>query len=326
MIIDNYFAKLSDVEPGSLEDRYEIVQSAISDLWIESEKNPSLFKCVEDFEPILRRKDLPYRDHFMHSFNVFLLGYYIINKLNENYPDRNYFGTEDWNLTWMLTSTFHDVAYPVQETESWLNDLFEKFLGVNPKLSLNVTQIIPPIYTDFMKMLSRHHKFGRKDDIASGDDLERINWLHYDELGAGLVRKDHGVLGALMLCHSMAIRERFLDEPHPLDFLKNHLPACHAISLHTLESIPVSFKKHPFAYLLILCDELQDWGRPSNRDERNLELKNVIIDRHDVPTLKFEIEASLGGKNELDDIIKKRLKKDGSINVEIDYRETPLGN
>jgi hypothetical protein len=147
-IIDRHYARLPEIELGSLEDRYENVLSAISELWVSSDKNPSLFKDTKDFEPILRRKGMPYRDHFIHSFNVFLLGYYIINKLNESHPDRNYFGTreQDWNLTWMLTSTFHDVAYPVQETESWLNDLFEKFLGVNPKFSLSITQIMPPIY------------------------------------------------------------------------------------------------------------------------------------------------------------------------------------
>lgn len=318
-IIDRFYSRLPDIESGSLEDRYESVQSAISELWVSSDKNPSLFKATKDFEPILRRKDLPYRDHFLHSFNVFLLGYYIINKLHEGYDDKNYFGTreQDWNLTWMLASTFHDVAYPVQETESWLNDLFEKFLGVNPNFSLNIAQIVPSIYIDFMKMLSRHQRYHRRDDLALADDLLRIDWFYYNELGSGLMRKNHGVLGALMLCHRMAIREGFLEQPSPLDFLKNHLPACHAISVHALESIPVNFTKHPFAYLLILCAELQDWGRPSNMDNEVIELKNVAIDGQNIPTIRFTIQASPERRERLNDVVGKRLEKDGLIKIEI---------
>jgi hypothetical protein len=242
-----------------------------------------------------------------------------VNKLNDSYRDKNYFGARerDWNLTWMLTSTFHDVAYPVQETESWLNDLFEKFLGVNPNFSLNIAQIVPSIYIDFMKLLSRHHKFHRQDDVALADDLQRIDWLYYNELGSGLIRKNHGVLGALMLCHRMAIREGFLEQPNPLDFLKNHLPACHAISLHALESIPVNFTKHPFAYLLILCDELQDWGRPSNINDDVIELKNLAIDVGRTPTIRLTIEALPERRKRLNNVIAKRLENDGSIKIEI---------
>lgn len=75
-IVDRYYANLTQIELRSLEDRYESVQSAISELWVSSEKNPSLFKDTKDFESILQRKGLPYRDHFIHSFNVFLLGFW----------------------------------------------------------------------------------------------------------------------------------------------------------------------------------------------------------------------------------------------------------
>jgi hypothetical protein len=165
-------------------------------------------------------------------------------------------------------------------------------------------------------MLSRHHKYHRQDDLGLTDDLLGFDWFYYNELGSGLMGKNHGVLGALMLCHSMAIREGFLEQPSPLDFLKNHLPACHAISLHALESIPVNFTKHPFAYLLILCDELQDWGRPSNRDNEVIKLRKVTINGQDIPTIKFEIEASQERRKKLNDVIGKRLEKNG-IKTEI---------
>ena len=76
-----------------------------------------------------------------------------------------------------------------------------------------------------------------------------------------------------MICHRMAIREGFLgeatDSRDRCDFLFNHLPAGHAISVHTLAKPPVSFDKHPFAFMLIICDEIQDWVDRLTKKSRN---------------------------------------------------------
>jgi hypothetical protein len=316
-IIKSYFADLEALEIAGLEKRYERVLSILTNLWVDSNKNPSIFREAKDFEPILQKNPI-YRDHFIHSFNVFVLGYCIINKLHEIHPSKNFFGAteSEWNLTWMLTSTFHDVAYPVQETESWLSDLFEAFLGVNPKISFNITQIMPPIYTDFMRMLSRYHRhYAEGGGPFLSDDLQSIDWLFYNELSSGLMAKNHGVLGALMLCHRMAIREGFLD-PRPLDFLRTHLPACHAISLHDLKSFPVTFGKYPFAFMLILCDELQDWGRPSKRvNPYVIDLKKVTVGGSSIPEIQFEINASNERRLEVDKVLKVRLPEDNRVKI-----------
>jgi hypothetical protein len=339
-VINSYYYELSDILNSTIEKRYESVLSAISNLWINSEKNPSLFKDAKDFEPILRRGSLPYRDHFMHSFNVFLLGYYIINKIYSVKPNLNYFGRDiiienadpdflrrnqrDANLTWMLASTFHDVAYPIQDTESWLNNLFQNFLGADPKFSLNIKEIIPPIYADFMYLLSRYQKHGKQNALGFTDQILEIDWLCHNELGSGLMEKNHGVLGALMLCHRMAIREKFLQKSEPLDFLFNHLPACHAISLHALDSISVTFDKHPFAYLLILCDELQDWCRPSNNDNKDvIELKKIEIDFQNNLKIKIEIESSNSRREKIENILSKRLEKSNLIDLKFLPKQTP---
>lgn len=317
----SYYDKLGEHKRYSSEKKYESVLACLTRLWVHSEKSPSLFKDTKDFEPVLMRKEQPYRDHFIHSFNVFLMGYYIINKLNYSYPHKNFFGNKDnCNLTWMLSATFHDVGYPLQETESWLNNLFDKFLGVNPKFSVNISQILPTIYVDFMHMLS-YYQQDPKQSLLHDNAFQFMDWAFYDELGSGLFNKDHGVLSALMLCHRMAIREGFLGEStnsrNRWDFLFNHLPASHAIGVHTT-STSVSFAKHPFAYLLIICDEIQDWGRPSNKEnDEIINLRDIAIEGSEIPTIKFKIEASENRTNKLNDVFAKRLMKDNSINIEI---------
>jgi hypothetical protein len=325
-IIDSYFRRLTPSIGDSLEIRYENVLASINELWLDSEKNPSIFKDTKDFESILQENKY-YRDHFIHSFNVFLLGYYIINKLKEEFPNENSLrivAGNHSNLTWMLASTFHDVAYPIQETEYWLSSLFEKFLGVNPNFSFGIGQVLPSIYTDFMKMLSKYHR-SPGQGILDSSDLLSVDWSFYNELCSGLAQKNHGVLGALMLCHRMAVREKFLLQDSnqinprtPWDFLIDHMPACHAISVHALDSVPISFRKYPFAYLLVLCDEIQDWGRPSRKKKQDVIcLKSIEISGTRLPNINFEIEASPKRRTRLLKTINKRLIRDDSINLTI---------
>lgn len=85
---------------SSPEKRYEHVLNSISDLWKDSDKDPSIFLTSKNFEAILQ--NLPgYRDHFIHSFYVFLLGYYTINRLSEiaNFNIQEYLRLKDPNLT-----------------------------------------------------------------------------------------------------------------------------------------------------------------------------------------------------------------------------------
>lgn len=319
----SYFRRLNrENEHLILERRYDLVLSRIRELWVNSQKNPSIFRTAKDFEPILQR--IPqYRDHFIHSFNVFVLGYYLINRLKEILHDYD-FKTNDPNLTWMLAATYHDVAYPVQELESWLNELLEKFLGVNPliRFRYSIAEILPLIYSDFMRMISAHHRAPRHSPIGGG--TSSIDWLFYDKINSKLLQKDHGVLGALMLAHQLAIREGFIasDQRHGGygDFLMNHLPACHAIAVHNLEEIPLELTKHPLALLLVLCDELQDWGRPSKKANMGkIDLCQVQIDniRSHRPKIQFEIQASKRRRRRLYEALSGRIYTDGAAEIVI---------
>ena len=88
--------------------------------------------------------------------------------------------------------------------ESWLNELIKKFLGVEPSFSINIGQILPVIYTDFMRLLSQFH-YGTTQAILD-DKFLSTDWSFYNELGSELMQKNHGVIGAVMLCHRMAIK------------------------------------------------------------------------------------------------------------------------
>lgn len=306
-----YFRKLKPSSGAAIllttRRRYELVENCISQLWVHSSKNPSVFAASRDFEPILQRIPL-YRDHFIHSFNVFLMGYYILNRLKELFP-RLDLKSNDYNLTWMLASTFHDVAYPLQEMENWLNELFEKFFGVNPNFHYDITQVMPMIYVDFIRIITRCHTKPFQGPLG-GQDLLDLDWTFYNQIGAKLVEKEHGVLGGLMLFHLLAVREGFVGSRR-WDFLFNHLLACHAITVHHLP-VTVKFERHPLAYLLILLDELQDWGRPASKVKKDrIRVIDIVCDQiHQNPVVKFVVKGSKRRKKALYRNLSTRIDSD----------------
>jgi hypothetical protein len=129
-----------------------------------------------------------------------------------------------------------------------------------------------------------------------------MDWLYYNTLCEECARKNHGVLSALMLCYRMAVKEGFLSkvangDAQTENFFRLHLAASHAISLHNkMDSIRIRFNEHPFAYLLVLCDEIQDWGR----DKESLEydkayLSDIRIKKNEKSSrIYIEMENELG--------------------------------
>jgi hypothetical protein len=307
------------LQPGAIvavEDKYRLVLDKIKKLWVKSEKETGLFDTVEKFEDVLKdMRDRDYRDDFIHSFNVFLLGYYILNRLDMTQSESQ---SNDVDLSWMLAATFHDVAYTIQDMEVWINQLIWEFLGINPKLSINVAQILPITYPDFMKIISSWHK-GQFQTASEYYLVNSIDWTFLNEMNTSLTEgKDHGVLGALILAHLLAIRHGFLPrEGFHGNFLYNHVPACHAISAHHMSAVKVSFEKHPLAFLLILCDELQDESRPrapGKREESDtVKLLDIEVTRANLstvnkrPRITVKIEASEEKQKNLVDTLRKRL-------------------
>lgn len=304
--------------------QYDYVFNCISQLWLDSQKNPSIFKTSKDFEPILQKREL-YRDHFIHSLNVFLLGYYIINKIEPNIFITNMNtnmqeqidDVTDINLIWMLTSTFHDVAYPIQTIELWLNDLLKTLLGINPNYKINILDIVPPIYLDFMKMISAYN-LNQDTKKWTQNDYNKIDWNYYNQFNSEIMNKDHGLISGLMLAHLLAIREGWGDG-HLVskNFLLNQLPACHAISLHNLRN-EISFNKFPFAFLLTLCDEIQDWGRPSiDKDKEIFFLKKLDIENSTIPVINIHLHISETRTKQMVDNLSSRMHTDSRLKIRI---------
>ena len=294
------------------------VYNAYFDIYkiFESENDNPFLQLVElmrYFEETVSIMTSNQRDHFVHSVNVFVMGFCVYEKnerfrkafadVNRELPD-SVFG--DWCaessffVRWGTASLFYDVGYPVQIISNTLKsylDLiagsaatgkkvkvelaFEDFESLNaldeivpmPEFARSFTEHFPDhVYINITKptdlMAHRIHETLGLDIRAAAKDIP-----DYIRRGGKICMVDHGVYSSLVVLkwYATAIQKLGADG-YSLFFPV--LDSATAILLHNYYSVyglqgapfnlgPMSAYRNPTAYLLILCDSLQEWNRAS---------------------------------------------------------------
>lgn len=311
----------SDEEYGEV--KLETVRNAVEGLWTRAQKveTSKMFLDFESFEKVLFQSSNEYRGHYAHQFDVFLLGYYILNRILEtDAPAAEKLKTStNPNFTWMLAATFHDMGYPIQQIDEWFSAFLKTFLKIDSTYSIEIERILTPVFFDYLKFISEEHYNLLTEAIAPSSVSPVKDWAFHSHLQEELRRKDHGVVSSLLLIHSILTQEKIAKSPDWFfsTFPKEILPACHAIALHNLQDVPKNFGKCPYAYLLVLCDSIQDWQRSLGGTDYS-ELEAITVDFSDrIPVIKADLlindTEKVGELNKLS----RGLKTDGLIRVEI---------
>lgn len=244
-----------------------------------------------------------YRDHVDHALRVMLLSNYLIWEIEKqiisvpgysNYfhyflTDRREFSRKIW-LPLVLSSLYHDLAYPISDPKLYAvhrEELDECYRALRRENINKVKKYLSRISQSFFSQNSESNNRLRKEF----DDA-------FFKKGAYKTR-DHGVLAAIdfLLLFEKAMQE---DE----DLSQPLLIAAQAIALHNTlmneENIGIiRFDEYPVAFLLILCDELQEWGRPiAKRGKHAPPIMNsmklgVVLDGEG----RIQVEASLDFSN-----------------------------
>lgn len=339
-IISAFFDNLvcgngSDKDCSYLDLKLRLLRDALEDLWVIQARKGETFKVFqnfESFEKVLFQSNPEYRGHYIHQFDVFLLGYYILNKLLESkaeistiykpYPERKP------NLTWMLASTFHDMGYPIEKIDSWFTMFLNTFLSVETAYPIEIERILSPVFFDYLRYLSEEHYNQTKEPMAVSGQCYLRDWRFHNILLNNLkLKKDHGIVSALLLIHNLFTQETFSNFNNWLldTFEPEILPACHAISIHNLkiDYETVSLKQSPFAFLLILCDSIQDWERSVDRQDYS-EMVDISVEFSvGVPKISFILNIYSEKKYEEFDALQKRLSTNGLVNIKIKQGNGP---
>jgi len=181
-------------------DDFEIANSYIATLWKKrlSMKYPVVHMHMEE---ILQRR-ARYREHFVHQFQVFLLGIYILDKLyaNEKVEKIKDSFKKKYNCeledAWLAAATFHDFNYGLQDFDTWLLDYLKETLfmtDVVAKQSVNILNLDAAMMREYLyEKLKEITKIIKK---TKNKEKEIIKYF-YEKC----VRdKNHGILSALSL-------------------------------------------------------------------------------------------------------------------------------
>jgi hypothetical protein len=274
-------------------DEHEFANDLTSRLWDEF-IGVSYSQFLNDFEPRLQYAfagrapgDKTYRDHYLHQFQVFLLGLPVLDLYYDAFAEKYEYPEE----TWLLAASFHDVAYPVQLYDSWSRDFFKDALKVSvgsTNVDLEKYFVKESFLTSVGYVLNAfcaaHHHFKLESNWLAHQHA--LVSFFYDKITAA---RNHGILSSVALLklaledsNRKRLVEKFEREPEEI-MTELVAPAALSIALHEADiwhglreivGLPqagdsalssIKFSRDPMSFLLVFCDSTHEWGRPSRR-------------------------------------------------------------
>ncbi len=308
---------------GKKEDAFTVYFSFCEIYKVFGEKSNTINKILQllsDHENHSGELLSKHRDHYSHSVYVFALGLMLYandNKYREIYDTfykKNSY--EHFLKYWGLTSLFHDIGYPFelahQQIKSYTEDLWGEKSIFSPFVS----------YEHMKGLLVIDEDTEELNHILAEGICNRLEYS-FPEVNDVLIHRyknkpdymDHAYFSAILLARQLIENKQEL-RAELLDVLT-------AIALHNslnkfdlAQSKPVDSRKHPLAYLLMLCDEMQCWDRTafgyvSKKDPLPWEIRfefqeNSILIEYifDSFTIDNPCEENLKNRN-IDGVIKK---------------------
>jgi hypothetical protein len=256
---------------------------------------------LQSYQPVLFQ--LPeYREHFVHQFNVFLLGYVILNSLPAEsfklFENRCTGKQKDKAVfkVWFVVSLFHDTGYPLGKSGKWASDFLaqmfklemdDKFPNISETLAVRLMRNGANDWIkNLMQSLSKMISIGQ-------DDLRKVN----KRLLSNFFNLDSEDLIASLLVIAAAEKKDI-----PLWIAKE---AASSIILHEIKlwkdiGIKIHLDYQPFAFLLQYCDAIQEYGRskggikPSTLDEWKVNSIELDINEKTITaTIKYSEKPSI---------------------------------
>jgi CheY-like chemotaxis protein len=230
-----------------------------------------------------------YRDHFFHQVKVFLLGFCIINELNRNkLVLGTIFDNERGMKIWFVTSVFHDIGYPFEKVDQWLDSYFESVLRSPGDTS---KEKLLPVHFEWGSLLGRrYHSFHVQEiprlicEIYKRESDPKKKKIFFAELMTRISKfitesPDHGLYSSIILQN--LLRENL--EDYEIDNI------CVAVALHNdqISKIvrsalgePLTFERDALSLMLAFCENAADfikYGYPKFKSKTIFDSKTGMV-------------------------------------------------
>lgn len=211
---------------------------------------------MKDFQALMYMTASFFRDHILHQIRVATLGDFLLDQafmFNERktliklISELLGMSESEVRRCWWITGLFHDIGMPITELGKTVGMIIS---DIDATYQLGITASTSPILglqntrknNELLDLLLK--QFPRNEDKQS---IENASGLRHT--GRTL---DHGVIGTLSLLAAVNMRGNRSE--------RLYLEAGRAISMHSLSN-SLSFEDNPLGFLLIICDEMQEWSR-----------------------------------------------------------------
>lgn len=302
-----------DIDIDFITGKRKSLSSALYDVTrergIDSEGILYLIGSLPDLESFLYSTSVKkyYRDHTEHQLRVAVLGDFLLEQSLEQGNLLNIVAEVlemDKQLLkdkiWWITGLIHDIGYPLSKMTTAINwSLLNQILKCYPLLDVEVVPMEVTLswkgkfQEAYLTLLEEGLSKEAREQIRSGAgfNYEKVpvpspqvflggEKGHSEFTFQSSVALDHGVVGALTLLRSLGTPEEIRENEE--DF-KGYIVAAQAIALHNFKGKlkDFTFDENPLAFLLVLIDEMQEWGRPIPLQIRDsyftTELKKVAL-------------------------------------------------
>lgn len=232
-------------------------------------------------EPKIQKLQPQVRDHVIHAINTFLLGVYILEKINVPPKISVRF---DYRFMWKLCGPTHDLGYPIEIAHNVKDPWIREMNNILNETNAPSPELRPETYPQNLDRLCGNIDANdliqrRLTEWALGIDVEDyLGWLKTKN------RTDHGVVSSLAqlkvidaLYYNINPDKEERDiERKGLNFNQKNfdldiVSASTALFIHNIDlnyygfSNKISLDLAPLAFLLFLCDTIQEWDRDAER-------------------------------------------------------------
>jgi len=256
--------------------------------WTSTRRRRRLVNCINssiNIDWLLHLSKKRYRDHSSHQLFVGVLGWFLLEceiktsnntkskTLKQWISEKSNLKEEEVEIAWWLTSLLHDHAYPLEQilkvvpsvvdvNRDILLDQIWSLLGYSPhgEDSNPLSEIFKDLYHNKFLVQLRKAATQASQELRT-KEIRRIlndclikNFFETHEIcQSDGSCYDHGILGAANI-------SSLLEKPDESPILKSTI---RAIGIHNGAACSerVDIMHDPLAFLLILCDQSQEWDR-----------------------------------------------------------------
>ena len=226
-----------------------------------------------------------------------------------------YISTAELSAMWAIIALTHDLGYPLEKVEK-INDRLELMLSEFGKIGFLRSSFTFQTQHDHMVRVMLDLissivciKPGSQVEVDANKNIlkewaTRLRTKYHTKFSKSWEMFDHGIVSSLLLLKSLTFfiesdlssdsHSKLSGEDARQFTVRSEI--LHAIASHTTPKI-YHLSANALAFLLVLCDELQEWGRPRMTELRSGRLKSgaekVIIDYCTITPIESSISCSL---------------------------------